>query len=380
MSESKTSLSPAEELKGMLLDIKGSQDAFKEQGEMTKEAIARIEEKVGKHDDILSNLEAKGIPTTRKPEERDLPIPGTNKTTKVLFGYNIDALGKDLQNLATYSDPHNYLKGYTAIADDAKREAFAKYMITCIKASRGNRIAQEQMEGLQVKTNMTEGTDATVGYLVNDEYANEILAFARLTSVALRDCRIMPMGTDIKKIPAESSSVTVAWKTETTAVAQTNPTLAQVTLTAKKLGAYATCTNELLEDSAFDVVSWLSSQFAEALGQEIDNEVFQGDGTGCGVSGLTTAACGYSVTLAGSISTITGTKLSEMITKLGPNKRAGAKFYVNKGVFHYIRTLNLSTTQSLAHRQTPSGGIRYRRLSRCQALTARASQFWYWVI
>jgi HK97 family phage major capsid protein len=355
MEDGKATVTPMEELKGLLTEIKGSQDAEKEAREEFNEKLSAIEERVGKQDEVLSKLESEGIPTTRNPELKELPIPGTAETKKVLFGYNFDIQGADLKRNAENSDLAPYIKGYTMLADEDQKQRYAKFLLTTVKALKGDWNAIKQMQDLQVKANeLIEGTTTAGGYLVPDEYANEILGFARLTSVALRDCRIMPMGTDTKRIPAESTNVTVSWTSEASALTQKYPVLAEVVLTTKKVGGYCIVSNELLADSAFDVVSWLTSQFAEALGQEIDNEVFQGDGSESGVSGLTTAACGYSVSLSGSISTITGTNLSSMIGKLSPNKRAGAKFYVNKDVFHYIRTLKDSQNAFIYN---PIGGV-----------------------
>lgn len=342
-------------LTGMLSDIGGKQDDIKASMEENREKLAKLEEKFGKHDEILSNLEKQGMPTTRQPQELNINTGNPAGPTKVLFGYNLDLQGSELAKAYerdTWEDRPK-LKGYTMIADPAKRERYAQYMITMLRALKGDFKAMGKLQEMQAKANeLTEGTTTNVGYLVPDEYADEILAFARLSSVALQDCRIMPMGTDVKRIPAENTNVSVTWTAETIGLTQKYPAITEVVLTAKKVGGYCIVTNELLADTAHDVVSWLTGQFAEALGQEIDNQVFAGTGSPC--SGITTGICGYSVLTSGSISTVTGTDLSSMIAKLSPNKRTGAKFYFEKSVFHHIRTLKDSQNAFIYN---PIGGV-----------------------
>jgi len=335
------------DLKSMLTDIAGKQDEIKASQEEHKEKLAKLEEKFGGHDEILTALERKGIATTRQPEKLEIPVPGSDETVPVYRGYNLDVMGADLKRLASWdaSRPMPFLKSYTKIADPGKTERFAKYLIDVLKASREHDPdAIKNLRDMQTKTTLTTSTAATAGYLVPDEYAAEILAFARLNSVALRDCRIMPMGTDVKRVPAEASGVTVAWEDDdTSAFDESNPQVTEVVLTAKRVGAFTVATNDLLDDSSVDIVSWLTGLFAEALGQEMDNQVFAG--TGSPTSGLTTAICGYSVLTSGSISTITGTNLSSMIAKLSANKLAGSKFYMHRNIFHYIRTMKTSDNQ-----------------------------------
>jgi len=118
-------------------------------------------------------------------------------------------------------------------------------------------------------------------------------------------------------------------------------------LTAKKLASLTSgISSELLQDSIFDIVGWLTEQFMYTQGLELDNQAL--NGTGSPLSGVLTAACGYSVSLAtGStnFSAISGDKLSEMIYKLSEADAANAKFVFNRLIMHYIRTLKDTTGQ-----------------------------------
>jgi len=342
------------ELKRLLEGISGDQKDIKEKLEAQEAKQAELEEKMGKtREDLLTELENKGVGTVRAPNPLDITEPNAadaQPAKRVHLGYDLDVQGGELALKAGYLP----IKQHTMLADTAKRDAYSKFLINCIKASQGDPKAQASLADAKAKAAMQEGTTTEGGYLVPDEYTNEILAFARLSSVALQYCRLWNMSTDVRRIPAENAAVSVAWTAEEGTITESEPTVAEVVLTAKRLDAYSKVSNELLQDSAVDIVSWLTELFAEAMGQELDNQVFAG--TGDPISGLTTAACGYSVVLSSgntNISAVTGTNLSDMISKLSANKRAGARWYFEKSVFHFVRTLKDSNNAFLYN---PIGG------------------------
>jgi HK97 family phage major capsid protein len=146
------------------------------------------------------------------------------------------------------------------------------------------------------------------------------------------------MSSDQLYVPAELTLPAVAWKGESVQLAQSDPTYAQVSLAAKKLTAYSAATNELLSDSAMDVVGMLTRQFVYGIGMELDNQML--NGTGDPVSGVLTAKAGYSVSSTGtSFSNVTGTDISLMVSKIEEGWARDARFIFGRLGMHYIRTL-----------------------------------------
>lgn len=332
-------MTPEERLKSLLKEISG--ELKQEVKEQLEERDAKLQEKFGNLEEHIKSL---GVPTVTSPAPVDITLPtaeGKEIKKRVYSGYSLDLQGKELSEMLERPDLSPYLKHQCAIKDQAFRDRFSTYMIDVIQAKFGNPEAQRNLwAASQAAKAMSEGSAGDGGYLVPDEYTAEILAFARLNSVALQECRIWPMTSDVKRIPAESANVAVAWNTESTAASATSPTITEVVLTAKKLDAYTSVSNELLQDSMVDIVSWLTSQFSEAIGQAIDSAVFSGTGVPC--SGLCqgSPSCTNSVVMGTGLtnfSSITGSHLSEMIAKLAENRSAGAKFYMNKLIVHYLR-------------------------------------------
>lgn len=174
----------------------------------------------------------------------------------------------------------------------------------------------------QVKDLVGQSTTAG-GFLVNDELRDEILAYGRYNSIALRKCRIEHMQSDVQLFPRENAKFALAFKAEGTEADETSPTLTQVTITAKELTGYAEV-SWALEQDASQVVGMLLDQVAEEFGLTLDETVL--DGSGDPMSGIFDSG-GYSVVLAGSnFSAITMAKLREAISKVKPQDRMGASW------------------------------------------------------
>lgn len=228
---------------------------------------------------------------------------------------------------------------------EEKREMLAKYFLLFLKAGFAGdvmaKIAFTQRYGDVDSHTKTAIGDSGNTFPVPDVVMEEILHFARESSVILRKASVVDMTSERQSYPLETGSVTVSWGNTT---GNSDPTVSEVELLAEELSAYSVVKNMTLADSKSDIVSWLAGNMAEALGQELDNSAFNGDGTStygyC--SGILSAAAGYSVTMgAGStaFSQIVGDVLSEMISKLDGLRKQGGEFFMNGAILHFIRTL-----------------------------------------
>jgi len=187
--------------------------------------------------------------------------------------------------------------------------------------------------GPQIKTAIGDSGNA---FPLPDIVDAEILAFAREVSVVLQYARIWQMSSDKQSFPSETAAADVAWGNTTS---QSEPGITEVELDANELSAYSVVKNATLMDARSDIVSWLTQALAEAAGQELDNQTFNGSGSPFfGI--LAPTGAGYSVTLGGSsFSDITFTDLSAMIAKLDGMRKQGARFWMHGQGLHLIRTL-----------------------------------------
>jgi HK97 family phage major capsid protein len=229
--------------------------------------------------------------------------------------------------------------------DVEQKEKFAKHYLAVL-----NR-AQQKTTGVQAEETSTAGAE-----LISDEYLPEIFRIVGEKSLAMQLARIIPMKGLTLKVPyAGTTAASVALTAEGTAATQSKVTFAQATLTADRLDAYSTVSNELLEDADVDVVDYLMELFGEAMEEKIDGYVFEG--TGSPVSGLTTAKAGYSVVFdSGSLSwsQLKADYLSEMISKVKPSVLGGCVYISHPTATHYIRVLKDDNGQPIY--QPPNAG------------------------
>jgi len=258
-----------------------------------------------------------------------------NTTSEKYKGYKLNEQMRNIRNRAC-KEPERF----PVFSNPEKANEYAKFMIDVIKALRGDFEAKANLKEFYQKAAMQEGTASEGGYLVPDEYQMDLIQLARDRSFALNECTIVNMSRDTIKLPKEASLVSVAWTSEEGGITESEPTMGEVQLSAKRLDGYAKVSNELLQDSAIDIVGMLTEQFAYAIGLELDNQVL--NGTGSPVSGVLTAAAGYSVVMSSgktNFSSINADNLSEMISKMDEGYQANARYIFNKLIMHYIRIL-----------------------------------------
>jgi HK97 family phage major capsid protein len=132
----------------------------------------------------------------------------------------------------------------------------------------------------KTKAGLTEGTDAAGGFLVPTEFEKEIIRVLDDYGFARKYGKRYPMMTDEKKIGKVTDGGTVYWVGEGAAMTASKPTLAQVTLTAKKLAALSYATIEVLEDATISEV-WdiVMSEFRNLIAAEEDAQFLAGDNT-----------------------------------------------------------------------------------------------------
>lgn len=295
--------------------------------ETVKSEIKPIKESVDAIDKRLKAVEA-------------LPLASRQKvvavTTEKYRGYKLFDQGERLREKFR-KDPNRF----RVLSDEEKFLDFSKFMLDVKAALTGDLKAQQMLQEKQAQKASDLGedvSDALGGYAVPVEYEPDLIKLVTDSSFAMQECTVIPMSAKQRKYPTELTRMGVTWEDEGGSIDAQNPTLSQVTLTAKKLaGLTSPISSELIADSSFDIVSWLVEQFMYAMGLEIDNQALNGTGAPC--SGVLTAAAGYSVVMSlANFSSISADDLSLMISKLAENDAANAKFVYNRLIQHYIRT------------------------------------------
>lgn len=131
----------------------------------------------------------------------------------------------------------------------------------------------------QVSNVLQEGVDADGGYLVPDEYDS------RLIDVLDEENIMRKLATTITtsgehKINIAATKPAASWIEEGAALTFGDATFSQILLDAHKLHVAIKVTEELLYDNAFNLESYILTQFGKALANAEEDAFLNGDGTG----------------------------------------------------------------------------------------------------
>lgn len=294
--------------------------------------LGSVEEKLSeKLDPIEKRLEG----LEKLPAKKDAPY--VSHMSRIYKGYNLSEQGCD-------SGLKSKVKGdpsrFRVLSNDEQFEKYAEFMLDVKDALRGDLEAVQKLRDAQKKSSaLTGATDSLGGYAVPEEFQPDLIQLAKDKSFALKECSVFTMNSLKMPFPSEASRVTSYWKAQNADGTATNPTFGEVELEAKKLfGLTDYVSEELLADSAVDIVGMLTDQFMYGQALELDNQVLNGTGDPC--SGVLTAAAGYSVVMTlANFSSVSATDLSLMISKLSDQDEDNAKFVFNKLIMHYLRQL-----------------------------------------
>jgi len=313
---------------------KAFSEGIKEFGEKMKTVIA---ESIAPVQKSVEELDKRIIAIEKMPVHK--ATFGINVIPGKYHGRNLEDMGGSIYHKAS-KDPTRF----PIFSNAEKLHDFKKYMIDVVRSLAFK--DPTSIQALQQRAAMAEGADGTGGYLVPAEYEWEMIQLVRESAFAINKCTVIPMSSTTLQLPAESTLCTVAWISENSTITASDPTVTRVLLTAKKLAALTTAmSNELLADSAIDIVSWLTEQFGYAILQELDNQVLNGSGSPVsGILGtsLITGVAGYSaVMVAGSTSTsnIYADIFRNAMRKVSIKDAMNAEWVFGKDTRFYLETL-----------------------------------------
>jgi len=179
-------------------------------------------------------------------------------------------------------------KVYGRLKAFKSKESAYRFGAFCLAAMGHQKSAQFcKNNGIQVKAH-SEGVNTAGGYLVPDEFENEIISLRENYGVFRRNAKVYPMSSDTLRIPKRASGLTAYFVGEITAGTESTQTFDNVNLVAKKLMCITTISNELLEDAMVNIGDDIANEIAYQFSYKEDDAGFNGDGTSSygGIVGL----------------------------------------------------------------------------------------------
>ena len=123
------------------------------------------------------------------------------------------------------------------------------------------------------------GQDAEGGYLVPDEFETTLIAALNDANIMRTLAKVITTSYGDRQIPVVSSKGTATWIEEGGAFTESDDTFGQVILGAHKLGTIIKVSEELLNDSVFNLESYIATEFARRIGAAEEEAFIKGNGT-----------------------------------------------------------------------------------------------------
>ena len=124
------------------------------------------------------------------------------------------------------------------------------------------------------------GTDSEGGYLVPDEYERTLVEALEEENMFRQLAKVIRTSSGDRKIPVVATKGTASWIDEEGAYTESDDSFGQVSIGAYKVGTMIKVSEELLNDSVFDLESYIAKEFARRIGAKEEEAFFTGDGSG----------------------------------------------------------------------------------------------------
>ena len=196
-------------------------------------------------------------------------------------------------------------------------------------------------EGLDpvIRNALQIGTDTEGGYLVPDEFERTLIEALDEENIFRKLANVISTSSGDRKIPVVASKGTASWIDEEGAIPESDDSFGQVSIGAYKLGTMIKVSEELLNDSVFNLENYIAKEFARRIGNKEEDAFFTGDGSGK-PTGLLAATGGAQLGVtAASATAITVDEILDLFYSLKAPYRNKAVFVMNDATVKAIRKL-----------------------------------------
>jgi HK97 family phage major capsid protein len=232
-------------------------------------------------------------------------------------------IGDGLDAPMTYKEYREQRSGTPVQEQPEYRNAFWQYLST------------RSLSDLDVEEHraLSKGTTTAGGFLVPTDFYDQLIRALRfMGNMASLATEVVTDSGDSIQVPANTAHGTAAWLAEAGSYSPSDETFAQVTLGANKATSKIIVSEELLQDSAFDLDSFLAREFGERIGVLENTAYIKGSGTGQPQGLLSSNTASNITTVTAAVGNATAFSYSALVTaifSLPKQYRDNASFIVN---------------------------------------------------
>lgn len=190
-----------------------------------------------------------------------------------------------------------------------------------------------------IQNSLKIGTDSEGGYLVPDEFERTLVEGLLEENIFRTLAKVITTSSGDRKIPVVASRGTASWVDEEGVIPESDDAFSQVSIGAYKLGTIIKVSEELLNDSVFNLQAYIAKEFARRIGSKEEEAFFIGDGTGKPTGIFNTTGGGELGVTAAAQSALKLDEILDLFYSLKSPYRKKATFMMNDATVKEIRKL-----------------------------------------
>lgn len=223
----------------------------------------------------------------------------------------------------------------TGRASDAYRKAF------------WDQLRRKDAMTPELRNALETGTDSEGGYLVPDEFERTLVQGLKENGIVRAHSHVITTSSGLHKIPVVASHGSAAWIDEEGAYTDSDEVFGQVQLDAHKVGTLIKVSEELLNDSAFNLERYITSEFSRRIGDKEEEAFLIGNGSSKPTGMLNATGGGTVGVTAAGAAAITADELVDLYYALKAPYRKNAIWVLNDTTIKLIRKLKTGDGQYL---------------------------------
>ena len=132
---------------------------------------------------------------------------------------------------------------------------------------------------MEIRNALSIGTGSEGGYTVPDEFEHQLIQALEENNIFRSLAHVIRTSSGVRSIPIASDANGIAnWTEEGAAIQESDPTFSTTTLSAFKLSRLIQVSNELLNDSAFNIADYIAQCFGSSFGKAEEDAFINGTG------------------------------------------------------------------------------------------------------
>lgn len=200
-------------------------------------------------------------------------------------------------------------------------------------------VMRNKHSNTQILNALQEGTDSEGGFLVPDEFEHTLIESLEEENIFRKLAHVITTSTGDRKIPVVASKGSASWVDEEGTINDSDDAFTQVSIGAYKLGTLIKVSNELLNDSVFNLEAYISKEFGRRIGTKEEEAFFNGNGVGKPVGIFNATGGAQTGITTASATEIKADEIIDLFYSLKASYRKNAVWIVNDATIKAIRKL-----------------------------------------